>query len=542
MTQTAAFNLLDDPWIDVLENDLTRSTVSVLELFRRAHEITTISTELTTQRFALTRVLLAFLHRGYGGPATLDRWQELWGAPSLPMAALESYSARVRDRFNLFDPAQPFFQVADLRTASDEVFGLERLIADVPNGHPFFTTRSGAGLAAISAKEAALWLIHAQGFDPSGIKSGAVGDATVKGGKGYPIGTGWAGQLGGILAEGATLRETLLLNLIPSDQDARVVTNDLPAWERPPQTAARDDRQPSGPVDVFTWQARRIRLVSKDGAVIGVVLSNGDRLDPQNRHLVEPLTSWRYSEPQTKKHGGTVFMPSKHDAERDMWRGVARLLGTTTGSPKTGKNVPQPPRSHLITWLSTLVYDEVISPDRLVVVSRVGITYGSQSAVIEEVIGGQVSLPAIVVAGRPDMLAAVVGGLDDAEKSAWALGRLCGDLVVAAGGDRDGAEDGGRQSVFAALSAPVQRWLASICADSDATDVRRDWQVTVRSLVEPLSLERVRACGPAAWIGRPDDLNWASAAKADADFRGRIRHLLNLAYTDWTPSTEETPS
>src|SRR5680860_1077037 len=228
MTQTAAFNLLDDPWIDVLENDLTRSTVSVLELFRRAHEITTISTELTTQRFALTRVLLAFLHRGYGGPATLDRWQELWGAPSLPMAALESYSAQVRDRFNLFDPAQPFFQVADLRTASDEVFGLERLIADVPNGHPFFTTRAGAGLTAISAKEAALWLIHAQGFDPSGIKSGAVGDATVKGGKGYPIGTGWAGQIGGILAEGATLRETLLLNLIPSDQDPRVVTNDLP--------------------------------------------------------------------------------------------------------------------------------------------------------------------------------------------------------------------------------------------------------------------------------------------------------------------------
>ena len=88
----------------------------------------------------------------------------------------------------------------------------------------------------------------------------------------------------------------------------------------------------------------------------------------------------------------------------------------------------------------------------------------------------------------------------------------------------------------------MQRWLASICADSDATDVRRDWQVTVRSLVEPLALERVRECGPAAWIGRPDDLNWASAAQADADFRGRIRHLLNLAYTDWTPSTEETPS
>jgi len=498
MTQTAAFNLLDDPWIDVLEDDLTRSTVSVLELFRRAHEITTISTELTTQRFALTRVLLAFLHRGYGGPATLDRWQELWGAPSLPMAALESYSAQVRDRFNLFDPAQPFFQVADLRTASDEVFGLERLIADVPNGHPFFTTRAGAGLAAISAKEAALWLIHAQGFDPSGIKSGAVGDATVKGGKGYPIGTGWAGQIGGILAEGATLRETLLLNLIPSDQDARVVTNDLPAWERPPQTAARVARQPSGPVDVFTWQARRIRLVCKDGAVVGVVLANGDRLDPQNRHLVEPLTGWRYSEPQSKIYARAVFMPLLHDAERDMWRGVA--------------------------------------------MSRVGIAYGSQNAVIEDVVGGQVSLPAVAFSGRADVLAAVVGGLDDAEKCAWAVGRLFGDLVDAAGGDREGAQEMGRQSAFAALGEPVQRWLASIAADSEATDLRRAWQMTLRPIVEPIVLERVRQCGPAAWIGRPDDLGGANVARAEADFRKSMRRVLSLAYIESTPTSPEAVS
>src|SRR5680860_755179 len=205
MTQTAAFNLLDDPWIDVLENDLTRSTVSVLELFRRAHEIATISTDLTSQRFALTRVLLAFLHRGFGGPATVEKWQELWDAPSLPMGPLESYAGRVRGRFNLFDPAQPFFQVADLRTAKDEVFGLERLIADVPNGHAFFTTRAGRGRSVIPPKEAALWLIHAQAFDPSGIKSGAVGDKKVKDGKGYGIGAAWGGRIGGLLVEGSTV-------------------------------------------------------------------------------------------------------------------------------------------------------------------------------------------------------------------------------------------------------------------------------------------------------------------------------------------------
>ncbi|MGV7400563.1 type I-E CRISPR-associated protein Cse1/CasA, partial [Mycobacterium kansasii] len=87
---------------------------------------------------------------------------------------------------DLFDPVAPFFQVAGLRTAKDDVFSLDRIVADVPNGEPLFTTRSGADLARMAPAEAARWLVHAHAFDPSGIKSGALGDDTVKGGKGYP--------------------------------------------------------------------------------------------------------------------------------------------------------------------------------------------------------------------------------------------------------------------------------------------------------------------------------------------------------------------
>lgn len=70
---------------------------------------------------------------------------------------------------------------------------LSRLVPDVPAGHPFFTTRSGADLKSMTFAEAARWVVHCQAYDPSGIKSGAVGDAQVKGGRGYPIGTGWCG-------------------------------------------------------------------------------------------------------------------------------------------------------------------------------------------------------------------------------------------------------------------------------------------------------------------------------------------------------------
>src|SRR5699024_7338675 len=157
--------------------------------------------------------------------------------PEFPLETLRNYADRVRDRFDLFDPERPFFQVADLHSKKGEVSGLEKIVADVPNGEPLFTTRSAKNLQRIEPSEAARWLVHTHAFDPSGIKTGAVGDPKVKNGKGYPIGTGWSGQIGGILALGTTVHDTLLLNLIAREASDYVHIGgkeDLPPWERDP--------------------------------------------------------------------------------------------------------------------------------------------------------------------------------------------------------------------------------------------------------------------------------------------------------------------
>ena len=186
----------------------------------------------------------------------------------------------------------------------DEVFGLDKIVADVPDGEPLFTTRSAANLSWMNAAEAARWLVHVHAFDPSGIKSGAVGDATVKKGKGYPIGPGWSGQIGGVLPQGNDLRQTLVLNLVARDVDTYVRIgghDDVPPWERDPDGPAWAERPPRGAIDLYTWQTRRVRLVGDRDGVVGVVLANGDKIQPQNRHGLEPHTAWRYSEPQSKK-------------------------------------------------------------------------------------------------------------------------------------------------------------------------------------------------------------------------------------------------
>src|SRR5690606_29312670 len=257
MSAEVGFNLLDEPWIVVLEPDGRERQVSILGAFEQAQQLGTIAGEVPTQAFAITRLLLAFLHRAIDGPQGQDEWEQLWEADELPLEQIREYAQRVRSRFDLFHPDTPFFQVADLRTEKDEVSGLEKIVADVPNGEPYFTTRSAASLRCIEAAEAARWLVHVHAFDPSGIKSGAVGDPRVKRGTGYPIGPGWSGQIGGVLPQGRNLRETLLLNLISYDVESYVrigERDDVPPWERDPDGPEGRERSPRGAIDLYTWQ------------------------------------------------------------------------------------------------------------------------------------------------------------------------------------------------------------------------------------------------------------------------------------------------
>ncbi|MGW5115317.1 type I-E CRISPR-associated protein Cse1/CasA, partial [Streptomyces noursei] len=219
MPTVPSFNLTHRPWLPVRLADGTERELSLLEVFNQARDIRRLVGDLPTQDFALTRLLLAILHDALDGsgkgaaPADSDAWEELWLSEAPYAGRVADYLHQHRDRFDLLHPERPFFQVAGLRTAKDEVFSLNRIVADVPNGEPFFSMRM-PGVARLGWAEAARWLVHAQAFDPSGIKSGAVGDPRVKSGKGYPQGVAWAGNLGGVLVEGENLHETLLLNLV----------------------------------------------------------------------------------------------------------------------------------------------------------------------------------------------------------------------------------------------------------------------------------------------------------------------------------------
>lgn len=531
-TPTApTFDLTTEPWIPVL---LERGDVAVLslrEVFARAHEIRDIMGEIPTQTFATLRVLLAILHRSleYSDDPFGD-WREWWGAPALPHDAVDRYLDVFADRFDLLHPDTPFFQVAGLATESGAVSGLEKLISDVPNGEPFFTTRTSRTFTSISFAEAARWVVHCQAFDASGIKSGAIGDSRVKKGKGYPIGTSWAGTLGGILLEGESLKETLLLNLVVADDNGEFVSseNDLPAWEREPVTAAADPRPITGQIDLFTWQSRRIRLFHDGGAVTGVLICNGDAVAQQNQHTVEPMSTWRRSTAQEKALKETlVYMPRTHDPERAMWRGLAAIL-PRVHRPQAQRDGAPALTSLTLDWIDRLRRRELLSDDYVLRTRAIGMEYGSQSSTVAEIVDDALSIHAILVAEHGRRLAALaVDAVGATDEAVTAVANLAGNLAVAAGGESAGARDRAREDAYFRLDGPFRTWLSALDASTDPPLALMSWRATARRLIWRQAQELLEGSGPASWVGRENSMGrHVDTARADAWFRAALAKAL----------------
>ncbi|TAM71060.1 MAG: type I-E CRISPR-associated protein Cse1/CasA [Microbacteriaceae bacterium] len=504
MTTEISFNLTTEPWIPARLPDGAVLELSLRDTFAQAHDIQDLVGEVPTQVFAITRLLLAILHRSLPEiNRPVDDWIELWNEPKLLTELIDDYLCQWSERFDLLHPETPFYQVAQLHTKKGEVSGLEKLIADVPNGEPFFTTRRDRGVGSISVAEAARWLVHVHAFDVSGIKSGADGDDRVKGGKGYPIGTGWAGELGGVLLEGRNLKETLLLNLVLGDDaDTPFAAGDLPSWEREPQTGAVEfngKHEPTGQIELFTWQSRRVRLVHDGAAVTGVLIANGDALRPQNLFRQETMTAWRRSKPQeTKLRIEPVYMPRTHNPERSFWRGLSALFPEI---PAEGYAAAMRPGN--LQWISTILAKEDGLHDISVRTHAYGISYGTQSSTVDEIIDDAFMVHSALISdtGR-ELTARVVDVIAATEQAVDALGHLAGNLAIAAGGDNAGPRDRARERAYFAIDPQFRRWLAALDIGVDVDNVLVDWRETARTIIRRQAEEIVDASGPAAWIGR----------------------------------------
>ena len=444
--QNPHFDLRFEPWIPVERLDGTDDVVSIRDAFVGAHLIRRISGEIPGEGLALLRFWLSFVYcinddlEGAGEKQKKERWEKLWSQGNFEAGQIDEYLADYPQEFDLFDDEHPFYQIPDLAYMGEKEFdSVSELMLDVPKPEKFlFSMRSPEHLDLLPFDLAARYLIVAQAFDTAGIKSPVVGNASAKSGKAYApkgaLGTGWCGALGGIYLEGQNLFETLLLNFVLFLSNASViVSDDYAPWEREVPSADTCQREPTGPVDLLTWQSRRIRLVpSEDGScVCGVIISYGDVLIPANKQRFEMMTGWRESKQQQKKLGTVTvpLMPVAQDTARALWRGLPSLLALADG----GKLRPG-----VIRWMSELQDVQSVEDWRLNVrIVCQGVSYGTQSSVVDDAVTDSVDLRATLL--RKDS-EAVLKMLDVITRTDDAVGALVAFIrrVEQAQGDRRG--------------------------------------------------------------------------------------------------------
>lgn len=528
MSGTAgSFNLVDEPWILVRDLCGARGVASLSQIFERSHEFAGVAGDVPTQAFAITRLLLAIIRRAIAwGDRPVDRWAEIWRNGRWPLDEVRAYFESVESRFDLLHPREPFYQVADLATAKNEFRSLDLLLADVPSGAKYFTTRAGKGTESLELAEAARWLVHCQCYDISGIKSADPRDPRATGGKGYPIGVAWAGQLGGVVFDGANLFETLMLNTVLRGPDGEGLRpDDLPVWERvQPSCLERDSLVPTGTCDLLTWQSRRIRLIVSDNRAVKVLVCNGDPLESHNRFNTEYMTQWRYSEPQSKKFGEERFLPRQWAPERALWRGIEALTGDV--DDVGGRRTKAAGTAH---WLGRLLGTGVLGGDVVIRPHAYGLHYISQSSVVEAAIDDTVQMQLAVMDGDGAARSLAVAAADCGRDAVRALSSLAKRLAQAAGGDGEGEWAAAESAGYFLLDHEFRVWLFALGADP-GDELLDSWQKTVRDNVIREARQLIDDAGQPAWLGRMVSGEWRDSSRDYSLFLGALRKALPYAY------------
>ncbi|MDA8312695.1 MAG: type I-E CRISPR-associated protein Cse1/CasA [Actinomycetota bacterium] len=502
MESPVRFDLIDEPWLPVRLCDGTTREVGVGEALIGAHTIAGLDIEFPSQEPALLRLLLAVCYRALEGPVDDEAWESLWTAERLPKRPITEYLDRWRERFDLFHPVSPFFQTPGLEPAGkDGVRPASKLIAYAPSGNnvPIFTPITDAMSVTLRPAEAARWLVERHAWGTASDKTGAMGNPRVKDGRDTPA-IGHLGWIGFVAPVGRTLKETLLLNLVPWSRKlwVSIGPDDLPAWERPPTGPERKTRPPDGTTDLFTWQGRRIRLYPerRDGEVVvaRVLVCAGDDVQRDAIQTVEPHTGWRMTK---EKDGSRTYQPNRARVGQQVWRGLSALLALDEQTVRAG----------VLSWLGAIEECAPAQVSLLVTAAE----YGTQSTTLADFLSDRLDTAVAIL--RRDNLAVATLAVDAAsfaEDVARALASVAAAPFLS-------ADDQGRYRVDEG-----KRDYARVARRTITEELYGELDAPFRSFVVDLATTTCEARARSSWAEKVSDIAWAITS----------RNLARLSATD----------
>lgn len=487
------FNLLEEHWICVMNDNYQIEKVSLIDVFKNAHNYHGLAGETETQNVAVLRFLLSILHsvfyrvdeKGESNPVdsqseALRRWEAIWNMGSFPEKPIADYLNKWQDRFWLFDKEYPFYQVPKISGTDNKAKKLNGELVESNNKIQLFSLRSGKEKNELNFDEAARWLMYLQSF----------GDTAAK--KPSPK-LGWVGGLGVVLAKGKTLFETLMFNFVMLDNNSSIWEEPKPTWElsKPKEDKLVEIPLPNNQAELLTLQCRRVLLSRNDEVVTGYVEAAGDYIEKENA-FSEQMTYWS----ERKKGKETLgFFPRAHDPSKQMWRDFSVMLGE-------GSKIPG-----IIFWTKKLKEAGKIAKNRVIAFQIVGVTYGSMCCGITDEFSDELKFHTGLLEelGRK-WVRHITDEIERCDMYAKAISQLALTLNKAVGGDGAFASQQAKEQCYYRFDIPFRNWLIDIDPENqknmEIREKREQWESTAKGIVLDLGKELVEQAGTAALVGK----------------------------------------
>ena len=523
------FNLLYEKWIWVRKPDNKMEKWSLLEVFEKAHDVKELSGELPTQNVVILRLLLAIMHSIFpkwdtkgnqneirNDDDALLRWKELWDMQRFPYEIVAKYLLQYEDRFWLFHPEFPFYQIAKMGKSTEYTSGkLIGELSESSNKIRLFASRSGENKTSIDFDEAARWLLYINSFDDTSAKP-------TKSGLSSP-GAGWLGQLGLVYAEGENLFETLLLNFVLFDESNDIFEDSMPVskvyWEQ--EQISGEERKniplPRSQKELMTIQSRRLQLKRNENQVVGYNLLGGDIFSKESA-FIEQMTLWR-EDKKTK-----VFLPKRHRSDKQVWRDFASLIASTDGRRCPG----------VVHWIESLK-DEDVYDSKMIKLRITGIQYGDKDFFADDIIDDSLQMNSSVFEDLDSAwIEEIIRRLEMTDKAVSYLGWLASDIATAEGNsskDGDNAKkkirEFARETGYQKLDFAFRDWLLTINTNVDEIEDKiPEWDRIAKKTLMREGNRLLEMCSDYALVGFIKNEEIYSAAKAFQKFQYNIIKLL----------------
>lgn len=518
------FNLVEDPWIKVLDKKTTEiKKLTLIEVFTNTSRYSRLSGEMCSQDLAVMRFLLAILTTVYlrfdiDGNAYpwLDKKEHFFVEPNKEFEKLRGnkwkkdilltwkklydqgqfsnvvvqYLKENKELFDIFG-SNPFYQVTkeeynklveDKKRLTDKkqpgsvsLKQINRRISESGNSQAIFSPRTESTKNELSLDELVRWLIMYQNY------AGTTDKSKIKDKEKVSVSAGWLYKINPVYLDGNDLFETLMLNLVllGNDKDFYLPK---PIWEWKNVEEYVDSLRtricPKNIPEIYTNLSRLIYIDWNDNNHPKIYSAGLPMFNALNA-FIEPMATWKID----KKSGG--YLPIRRGLNtlgKEMWQnfGLYVKINQNDSDHKPG----------IVKWANELKRNGFLERDEILSMKMVDLiddgNASSQMPAAEIIDDLTLNLDVVFDDSDkfywPERIEQVIQDTQAIGNDIYYLGKDIGSLRKVANPQE--YADKLRGNFYLRINIPFKKWLTSLSIEDDRDEKIIIWRTELEKIIE----------------------------------------------------------